>query len=561
MNDINARINIPQDPHIIGHKPSPTVNDDLKADVVSISGQKDDVDLKKMPIKELSKSSSDNNAEMSPLATEPNVPHIEMQEFSPTWRAVLPTLFYKGSDGDDKIHVSQDKDRAFIVNYNGHEKSFAREEFFKVSFDLGEGNNFFFADSSVKDLIYVKAGDGDNTIITGKGRDFVTAGDGNNTIRTGKGDDTVTVGSGNNKIYGESGNDIIVTGEKDAANIAPGVQNNGNNIIYGGSGDDVIVTKGSGNNKIYGNTGNDYLQGGLGNDTINGGAGNDIIYGLDGNDIISGGNGKNYIDGGNGDDIIRKSAEGYIISGGKGHDKINRSEEAVVLIDDSEIKNANGDKVHIYNSSKTANLGSSVKIEGDAEFKTRVESDLETMKALPSGIKMLEELDKTGKTITIKALNWGEKNGYAKEVDESKSYYLPNGETNTGSDVIISYNPSHRHANIKKSTDELPPLGVLFHEMAHAYNMATGTMLVACWADSVTGNDRARALEYQAVGLEIKNLIGTRDGIDHVLFQQDSTPVTSPMIHPDGTVSYNNPKGISENDLRADLNLAPRIEY
>ena len=561
MNNINTGINIQQASQIINHKSTLPADNSLKEDVISISGQKDDACPKESLLRKNSMNMSGNNAGESQVVTEPNIPQIEMQDISPTLKLPIPTLSYKGSDGDDQINVSQSEDGYFIVNCNGHEKSFAKNEFVRISFDLGEGNNFFYADPTVKYDLKVKAGDGDNNITTGKGND------------------TVTVGAGNNNIYAGTGHDIVITGE----NIALGVQNNGNNIIYGGYGNDVIVTKGSGNNKIYGGPGDDYLQGGLGNDIIGGGPGDDVIYGLDGNDIISGGKGNDYIDGGNGDDIIGDSNGKNIISSGKGNDKIDKGsdkagkgDELGVLIDDIEIKSVNsgdeiyiydiamkgvnsGDKVYVYDSSKTASLGQSIKIEGDAEFKARVESDLNTMRALPSGKKMLEELDKTGKTITIKALNWEEKNGYAKEADHSKSFYVFNGEKNTGSDVTISYNPSYSYT--KKSMEKNPPLGVLFHEMAHAYNMATGTMLTGYWTDAVTLDEKTRALEYQAVGLEIKNLVGVPDGMDYSSFPNDATPVNLPLIHPDGTISYNNPKGLSENALRADLNIAVRTEY
>ena len=659
INNINNKINIPQNTPVIGSKSSMPVNDGVKADEISISDQKDDSHLKENRLKKLSLNAGGNNINTPQTSSESENPQVEAQNSKPkfTLKVTKKNISYKGTCGDDKVNISQSKNGNLIVNYNGHEKSFNKAE--KLSFDLGEGNNFFFADPNVEYDLNVKTGNGNNNITTGKGNDFIqtgngnniissgdeyttasyeqatnykqvasniiqrqtsslfrgdtiivgdgnniinsgagcddikagngnniidsgkdhdeiTVGDGDNIIKGGKGDDDINVGTGNNKIYGGAGNDLIITGNQSSVDKLFGKKNDGNNLIYGGNGNDIIISKGTGINRMYGGDGNDYLQGGPASDYIYGGDGNDIIYGLDGNDYLYGGAGNDYINGGNGNDIIKGGNGKDILLGGKGTDRISEGTGNNILIDDATIKNSIS---KVYTSdSKNSNLGKSIKIEGDDEFKARVESDLETLRALPSGRKMLEELDKTGKTTTIKPLDLRQNNGNASAADESKAIINPNGTANAGSDTIISYNPSFQLGNY--SDENLPPLGALFHEMTHAYNMATGTMLHGFWVN--TADDiKKDASEHQAVGLPINNLYSAShnpeldkfdiDNIDIFSPEYDEyletpskiwTPTTQAKIHhPDGTISYNNPEGISENDLRTDLNLAPRTRY
>ena len=141
------------------------------------------------------------------------------------------------SDKDDTVNVSQTKDGKLVVNINGEEKTYTKEEAEKLVFDLGKGNDTFTADKSVTYGLNVNGRDGDNDIKTGLGNDNVKVGNGNNKVTTGWGDDTIKAGNGDNKLYGEGGNDRITAG-------------NGDNKIVGAAGVDTILT-GKGNNQIY----------------------------------------------------------------------------------------------------------------------------------------------------------------------------------------------------------------------------------------------------------------------------------------------------------------------
>ncbi len=173
-----------------------------------------------------------------------------------------PIMIY-GTNNKDIIKISEGKDRSLTVTVNGVSKTFTEEEAKRLRFVTGNGNDVIIADKNVTHDLYIKTGDGDCTIYTGKGNDFIIT------------------GNGNNIIYSDDGNDNIQTG-------------NGNNIIFAGNGDNIINT-GTGNDKIYAGTGDNI---------INSGAGDDLISVKDGNNIIDAGEGFDTILAGKGQNIV-----------------------------------------------------------------------------------------------------------------------------------------------------------------------------------------------------------------------------------------------------------------
>ena len=170
-------------------------------------------------------------------------------------------------------------------------------------------------------------------------------------------------------------------------------------------------------------------------------------------------------------------------------------------------------------------------IDGTDEFKMRVESDLEALRATECGKKLLSELDKSGKTVTINQTN--DQNGHTKAIEPNKAYVTPDGKRGDGTNSTISYNPAFR------GTEDYVPIGVLFHEGIHAYNNVTGTKQSGEQARK--GMKNVNRCEQQAVGLEIKG------GIE--------------VTHPDGTRSVNNPDQLTENAIREELGLQRRDVY
>ena len=463
--------------------------------------------------------------------------------------AIMGNFVIDAGDGNNNLQLAQGRN---VVNVGNGNNNITAENAHRNSITTGNGNNNIDVTGDIntintgrgRDTISVSgnsskvnsgagndtiiANDGTSTIDGGKGNDTILAGKGNHTIDGGKGNDTIIAGDGNNTINGGNGKDTIVTG-------------NGNNTIDGGKGNDTIVA-GNGNNNIYGRDGNDiivagngknYIEGGKGNDNIVAGNGNNIIYGLDGRDNINVGSGDNYIDGGKGNDRINAGDGKNIIFGGKGRDYINTSSQTSNIWDDNRgfVNAGAGSQVNRYAYNENSNLGSSISVNGDDDFKMRVESDLESYRHLQTGQKMLSELDNSGYKVDIQATT--DQNGYATAHDNSRAYVNSDGTRGAGTDTTISYNPSFNTERLGK------PLSILFHEMAHAYDNATGTKQPGEMRreDGSMVNRR----ENQAVGLS------TEGGIE--------------VEHPDGTVTTGNPEGLTENAIRTELGLDERTRY
>ncbi len=463
-----------------------------------------------------------------------------------------------GTGGNDKITSTFNKeDGSITININGKETTYTAEQVangFRV--ELGDGNDSVDL-SAIYTSVLMDAGEGDNEITLGHGRNIVATGDGNNTITsTGAHRNNITTGNGNNTIdvtgdintvkTGSGTDSISVAGNDSYVDAGAGKDTitgmGDRNRLHGGDGDDVIISSGK-KDDIYGENGNDtivagngsnYVEGGKGDDKITAGNGNNVVYGLDGKDTIKVGNGKNYVDGGKDDDNITVGTGRNIVAGGKGKDTIDatKSSSGTILDDkDGKINASEKMKVKTYEANENADLGKSIKIKGDDDFKMRVESDLESYRHLQTGQKMLSELDKSGHETTIEKFD--EQNGYATAKEPYKAYVTPDGTRGAGTDTTISYNPSFSTERLGK------PLSILFHEMAHAYDNATGTKQPGEMRreDGSMVNRR----ENQAVGLS------TEGGIE--------------VEHPDGTVTTGNPEGLTENAIRTELGLDERTRY
>jgi len=343
------------------------------------------------------------------------------------------------------------------------------------------------------------------------------------TINGGAGDDTLTAGGGDDTIDGGAGRDTVR-----------------------GAGGHDSITGGAGNDTLSGGDGDDYVDGGAGNDAILGGDGRDVLYGLDGNDRISGGDGRDYIDGGAGDD--RLNGEGGIdqVMGGRGDDSLRGGDGDDVLAggEGRDAYNGDGGADSIFHQQgewvasdrrdtrtevdmSGAAPGSSVTVTGTADFSSRVNSDLDALRSLPTGRSLLHDMDATGHATNIVETDGGNAAGYPNPADR----LMTGGNTvnGAGTDTTIDYNPSRISLGSANAWSDRPPVVGLFHEMVHAQNAGEGSM--------PTGEtDGSRNRERIAVGLPI---------------DQDGDPRT-PRIQPNRN---------TENGLRAELNLENRARY
>jgi Ca2+-binding RTX toxin-like protein len=420
-----------------------------------------------------------------------------------------------GGTGNDVIKVTQDKDGNLKVDVNGKVSTYTRAQARNMAIRGGLGNDSIIIDGSVT---------GDLTLEGGDGNDEIRGGSGRNTINGGSGNDRLIGGRGVNVIDGGDGRDYIAGGR-------------GDDILRGGKGDDVIYGLG-GNDTIEGGAGKDYLDGGEGNDAVRGGDGNDDIFGGRGNDILEGGKGTNVMAGGDGQDTIKHSGvKDRIYS--QSDDSVSEDSSSksfwsrvgsffrkLFLGKDSEDPVNTG--VSIDNS-----LGTNIRVNGTDEFKSRVSSDMDALRSIPAGKKMLESLKGSSYPIDIQ-----ETDGANNMVTYEDSQLRDDGSRGAGSEVTLNYNPSRvTTGQGTASWEQRPPVVGLYHELVHSYNAVTGT--------TQKGEDSTGApnLENQAIGI-------ANTGIP---YDHDSNPSTP--------LQTGNPDALTENALRRELGVTERPVY
>ena len=439
----------------------------------------------------------------------------------------------KASDKDNQINISKRSGGGLVVTVDGQEQEFTGEEARRLIIDGGNGNDNIVADEDLLVSLHIVGGRGDDTIVTGGGNDIVYDNYGANNISTKDGNDTVIA----NQLDYKDGESV----REDKRNV---FQRFWDKIT--GNDEQKHAVKG---NTIDGGDGDDYLEGGLGQDTIKGGAGNDVIYGLDGDDKIDGGAGDDYIDGGRGNDKINGGAGNDKLFGGVGNDTINGGKGNDVIaggagedtinagVGANKITADKQDTVNASENSKVSYLESAkipgvIKVKGNEGFTSRVQSDLDTLASIKPGQAMYKGLSENGRKVTIKSTDAGNVCYY----NGLTAVLRDNGKANFGSSSTIAYN----RARTLISYDDWgkrPPVVGMFHEMSHSYDAGAGILddRYFNYDGTPAENDEnggVKAAELQAVGLG--------EVTDQVKM---------------------NPEGISENDLRAALDLERRNRY
>jgi type VI secretion system secreted protein VgrG len=116
-----------------------------------------------------------------------------------------------------------------------------------------------------------------------------------------------------------------------------------------------------------------------------------------------------------------------------------------------------------------ANYGKAIKIEGDEAFQKQVQADLDSIAKTPSGKKLLDDLDKSGKTVTIKKTDKG--NSCARTAD---GLVRPDGTNGPGCDSTVNYNPDNKSLGPADWQTRPPAVG-LAHELIHAQHNSEGS--------------------------------------------------------------------------------------
>jgi uncharacterized Zn-binding protein involved in type VI secretion len=182
-------------------------------------------------------------------------------------------------------------------------------------------------------------------------------------------------------------------------------------------------------------------------------------------------------------------------------------------------------------------FGKSIVIEGSPEFQVRTLMALATLAGTPSGREILQNIENSGHTVTIKETT--DANGYCEANGSDADTHDPT----KGTDSTVSWNPNHN------TTDPADPVAgspgstvILGHELVHAMHNATGTNANGPY-DSYPGQSgsSARGEERSTVG----------EGGTSVVAPDGTTQAV-----PDYSTSHP-----TENSLRDDLGIPRRPTY
>ncbi|WP_412461888.1 M91 family zinc metallopeptidase [Pseudomonas sp. SC11] len=319
-------------------------------------------------------------------------------------------------------------------------------------------------------------------------------------VRTGDGDDQVIVESSLDRHTviesGDGNDDIQVHGP------APDAQalDAGSVMVDAGGGDDRVVVQGLRQVEIDGGAGNDVLRSGAAYSLLYAGPGEDCLEVEAGKGTLEALHGSNRVSTGKQDDRIYGDPARIIAESGF-------SAPLLYPLQDAQLP---------------PEYVAAFKIKGDAHYVDQVTRQLTMLRASPSASVLLDRLVAQQMTITIKPCEALD-NAFA-------SYDLNLGDPRMRDGVRgdrlryceVHYNPLAQRL-------DTPSLVMLYHELCHAWNYATG---------SVTDN-----VERLAVGLDNPGS----------MFDYDDDPTT-----PD---TDTNPPPFNENALRFELGLPPRLSY
>ncbi len=437
------------------------------------------------------------------------------------------------------------------------------------------GEKFALEPVDVENLLAIISYTGSDTI---GGSDLsemvVTVGDYGDAVDVGAGNDRVFVGGGNDLVFGRAGNDFIDGDGGD--DYLEG--NDGEDVIVGQAGDD-IVRGGPGNDRLGGGTGDDTVEGNRGDDLLVTGSGDDTGYGGPGVDKMYGEAGNDYLDGGPGADELWGMQDQDILTGGLDDDNLNgglgddtiiagpgediifdRTGDADTIYTDGNDRGATSEGDRVIGTTIDLDLARDQISLGDEEFleqdfADRVESDLVTLRTLPTGQAILQNIESGGKTVQI--VEAEPRSNSFTHIYESPDYSVtdqftrPDGVPGPGVNTTVFYGT----ANAADAPVGNVPLVEFGHELIHSARSANGTV------------DPGRSVEFDDNGEEIV-VIDEDTGARWYPHDAELQVVDLPYQHGHqrGVATsldvMDRPDSLmTENNLRADINLPPRRFY
>jgi len=113
-----------------------------------------------------------------------------------------------------------------------------------------------------------------------------------------------------------------------------------------------------------------------------------------------------------------------------------------------------------------------ITVTGSAAFQGQVLADLAAIRNAPTGGKLLDAINSSGKTVNIAETPGGNSCGYS---NAPARFFDASGNPGPGTDVTVSYN-SKRTTIGPQPWETRPPAIGLAHELCHAEQAANGTM-------------------------------------------------------------------------------------
>ncbi|MBT9303771.1 M91 family zinc metallopeptidase [Pseudomonas sp. TAE6080] len=459
---------------------------------------------------------NDGNAKIMLLSTHRVDPHSK--SLTPVSRVLINTSYRS-----DKIHISADENNQLNASINGKDYKlplYADNQNHSLRIKADGGDDHISIDKRISIEMHIDGGDGD---------DFINI-DGNaNTVQGGKGNDYIQLGRGHTVAFGGDGNDIMVAGTGNA--VMSGGK--GNDRLFAGAGpaDRLLFLNGDrGNDQLYAGPGKVVLNGGLGDDTLAGynqttfytGQGVDTVYAYNKNDKIY----------------------------AKSTDNINANAQA---------------KTTILEYAESGKIG--LKIEGTEQFIEQTEDIIEQLRGSPTGQHTLKEMDRFVNesrapiTLTQSRIlgsnSYNFRNKYRDEIPDNEyknhqfrpelGFINNNQPGSVSTHPEIAFLPDHFEKDFS-----ITPQIALHHELAHAFNGATGTFIpgeeTIKTADGkpILTNGAPKTVakaEYQAIGLPT----------DSTPFDFDNDPSTPAIT--------TNPAPFTENALREEMGVPLRDRY
>ena len=432
-------------------------------------------------------------------------------------------------DGDDAVTIAMDGDALVVTDEEGREvRRIDPGAVDRIVILGGGGNDTIDVDASVTESL------------------MLIGGEGNDTVRGGSGDDLLVGGTGNDNLEGLRGNDSLIGGAGDDY----GSGGDGRDVVHGGLGRD----------SLYGGRDSDLLLGGADSDYLDGGGGDDGVLGQSGDDVVSGGRGDDDVDGGTG-------ADRHIGASGDDRYGMLQTGDHVIAEYGERVDLATG--ATLERRAIDPSLGGSLGFADGSrsEFRIRVADDLETLRATDAGSLMLRNLDANARpvaeggksnSVTLEELV-GVENGFA-STDNSLPWRREVGQPDTpGDDATVSYSLSTNIGLGGGAT--APPVVILFHEFAHAWNMTGGNGIAGTYengADPIDSRIVRNDVVFDASGTPVRRpvyLSNVERQAVGLPLDHDGDPSTAERVVPW------HPEGMTENGLRGELGLERRDTY